>query len=445
MSFRNLLLERLKQSDTQFDEVLFRLEESYPGLRGQISAREALSQRAIQLIRFLEQDPEGLSHLCQRLGEPFTIPGKALVELEKLLERAEITEDRMRSVFSRYLKTLGKEVLWNSPNLTSQPLWDELLSYLADPVWMHSDNKHHLLEFISRLAPYSAGHSPHLRNWVHKTATALGIPPPGAFHAGNSVDEKTQPYLLLALSPEGNYYTLYAWFMNDPGEYHRIYEEKLGANLNDMPRHLNAILVRDEITATCRLGHPPILEFFLPASLLNHGLDQWRLPGEKRPLSTQYCLVLRAGERLWYKRWMPDWGRYWHRHCGALCEAANQHHAIWLERPARGGYSTHLDGGQWIFGLDFVPDSDCLETLLEAGVGILLWPRQEAKQEAERIIPSIKTQMKQQIIQDLPEWLRKWRKAYWEKCDETGSMALLWDDPQRMPDDYRPLPPPPDF
>jgi hypothetical protein len=82
-----------------------------------------------------------------------------------------------------------------------------------------------------------------------------------------------------------------------------------------------------------------------------------------------------------------------------------------------------------------------LETLLEAGVGILLWPRQEAR----RIIPSIKTQMKQQIIQDLPEWLRKWRKAYWDKCGETGSMALLWDDPQRMPDDYRPLPPYPDF
>jgi len=107
MSLRNLLLERLKQSDTQFEEVLFRLEESYPGLRGQISAVEALSQRAIQLIRFLEQDAQGLSHLCQRFGEPFTVPGNALVELEKLLKKANIAEDRMRAVFSRYLKTLG--------------------------------------------------------------------------------------------------------------------------------------------------------------------------------------------------------------------------------------------------------------------------------------------------------------------------------------------------
>ncbi len=432
MSFRNLLLERLNQLlVAQFDEVLFRLENSYPGLRSQFRTDVAISQRAIDLIDFLKQKTEGLNHLCQRLEEPFTVPGKTLIELEKLLENSGIAEDRMRSVFSCYLKTLGEEASWNPPNLASQPLWDALLSYLADPAWMHSDNKHHLLEFISRLAPY-AGHPSALQHWVRKTATALGIPPPGTFHAGNSVDEKTQPYLLLALSREGNYYTLYAWFMSDPGEYHRIYEEKLGANLNDMPRHLNAILVRDEITATCRLGCPPILEFFLPVSLLNHGLDQWRLPGEKRPLSTQYCLVLRSWERLGYRHWLPDWGRYWNR--GALCEAANQHHAIWLECSTREEYSTHLDGGQWIFGLDFIPDSKCLENLLEAGVGILLWPRQEA----EQIITSIKTQMEQQIIQDLPEWLRKWRKAYWEKCGETGPLSLLWDDPQRCPKDLPP-------
>jgi len=193
---------------------------------------------------------------------------------------------------------------------------------------MHSDNKHHLLEFISRLAPYSASYSAHLRKWVRKAATALGIPPPGAFHASNLVDEKIQPYLLLALPPEGNYYTLHAWFMSDPGEYEKIYEKALGANLNDIPKHLKAILMRDEITATCRLGRPPILEFFLPVSLLNHDFDQWRLPDERAPLSTQYCLVLRAGERLWYKRWIPNWGRYWNLHCGSLCKSANQHYAI---------------------------------------------------------------------------------------------------------------------
>jgi hypothetical protein len=438
-------IERLKlQSDTQFDELLFRLENSYPKLHGHISSSVALSQRAIQLIRFLEQDTDGLGHLGKQLNEPFTVPCTAMAELENLLQRAKIPDDTVRRVFDAYLKTLGNQATWVSLDYTSKPLWECLFRDLLDPSWMKSSEQHHLLQFIGRLAPY-ASHpfALRLRGWIRKTAIALGVAPPRIFHVDHRLhesEEKPQPYLLLALSPEGNYYMLHAWFMSDPGEYDRIYEEKLGSTLDDMPRHLNIILAKPEITDAYRWGNPPVLEFFLPVKLLNRDLDQWRLPGEKRPLSTQYCLVVRAGERLWGKRWIPDWGRYWNLHRSALCEAADRRRTAWLTRPQR-GYSLHLNSGRWLFGLHFVPDSDCLETLLEAGIGILLWPRQEVK----RITLSIKTQIAEQITQDLPEWLRQWRNAYWEKCGETGPLSLLWDDPRRQPNYHEPLPPHPDF
>lgn len=95
-----------------------------------------------------------------------------------------------------------------------------------------------------------------------------------------------------------------------------------------------------------------------------------------------------------------------------------------------------------MFGLGFVPDAKCLETLLDTGVGILLWSRRRIKPTT---LDEIKAQIAEQRIRDLPEWLRQWRGARWQDSRETGPLILLWDDPQRVPDVGQPLPPHPDF
>jgi hypothetical protein len=445
MSFKNLLLERLKrQPIAQFDEVQFRLENSYSGLRSQISAGAAISQRAIQLIRFLEQDPEGLDRLVEQLGITFTVPCAAIVELENLLQRAKIPEDTVRCVFDDYLGELEDQADWEQSDYASKPLWECLFDDLLDPVWMGSSEQHHLLQFISRLVPYSASHSLHLRSWVQKTAAALDIPPPSPrmSHVGTSRDKKPQPYLLLALSPGGNYYSLQAWFRSGPGKDEEIYAEKLGFTIDDLPKQLSIILKKPPITKACWAGNPPVLEFFLPIGLLNCDPDQWQLPGEKSPLSTLYGLVVRPGERLWDKRWIVNWGRYWSQHCGTLCEAANHLRTVWLARAATRRYSVHLRTGRWIFCLHFVPHDGCFEALLDAGVAILLWPRRRITQAA---LSELRTQMAERTIQELPEWLRQWRQDYWEAHRKTGPLSLLWDDPYRLPDYQRPLPLHPDF
>lgn len=85
---------------------------------------------------------------------------------------------------------------------------------------------------------------------------------------------------------------------------------------------------------------------------------------------------------------------------------------VWLTHAKERRYDAHLREGRWIFCLHFVPVGDCFETLLDAGVAILLWPRRRMTLST---LSEVKTQMAGRMIRGLPEWLRQWRLAYWEE------------------------------
>ena len=93
--------------------------------------------------------------------------------------------------------------------------------------------------------------------------------------------------------------------MSDVDKLEKICGKKIGFTFDEMPRRLKEILDDDRVTGACLAGKPPILEFFLPVNLLNLDLDQWQPPGEIKPLSTKYCLVVRAWERFGEPRWRP--------------------------------------------------------------------------------------------------------------------------------------------
>ena len=220
--------------------------------------------------------------------------------------------------------------------------------------------------------------------------------------------------------------------MSDVDKPEKICVKKIGFTFDEMPRRLKEILDDDRVTGACLAGKPPILEFFLPVNLLNLDLDQWQPLGEIKPLSTKYCLVVRAWERFGERRWRPDWGRYWGQFQHTLRERADHRHSAWLTcRDGKCG--AHFNKGRWVFSLCFVPDTACFEWLLDSGVGILLWPRREIEQSDQT---AVKRQVTRQAIQSLPEWLRLWRLRYWEKTGKTaGPLSLLWDDPNRLPKD----------
>ncbi len=436
MNLRNLFLEHLTPlSNSQFDELMFvNLEQIYPDLKGHINVSGSTpKQRSMELIRFLEQKEHGLQELCKELGQPFTVPYAAIMELEELLRRIAIPEDPediVRHAFHVYLNTLGEQASWELPDYTARPIWDSLFPYLLDRSWMSSSGQNHLIHFVSHLAS-STNQPVELKDWVRKTAKELGVtlPPEFTLPPGPPVE---QSYLLLAVSPEGGYYTLHAWFMSHPDKSDRIYEKKLGNTVDKMPQYLKTILADPRVIEVCLAGKPPVLEFFLPINLLSFDLDQWKPPGEIRPLSAQYCLVVRAWERFGEQRWVPDWGRYWRQFKHTLSETASSPYTAWLTCPD-GQCSTHFDKGRWVFSLCFVPDSAFFERLLGGGVSIILWPRQEMAQNEQ---DKLKCEVDEQKIGNLPEWLRRWRLRHWEETEKTtGPLSLLWDDPQRWPKD----------
>ncbi len=445
MSLRVLLLERLVQlSSPQFEEVLFGLESSYPALRGKADVPGGTqSQRAMQLIRFVEQDANGLSRLCKQLAEPFTVPCTAVVELQNLLQQEEIAEETVRHVFYAYLNTLGEQAKWVLPDLSIRPLWDCLFDYLLDPSWMKSSGQNHLINFIGHLAPHvnSASQRRALQKWVSKTAAELGISKP-RFPPNPDLQEESQTYLLLAVSPEGGYYTLRAWFTDTPEVFDRISEKSLGSNLDNLPKRLKEVLDDSKVTEACLRGNAPILEFFLPVNLLNRDLDEWTPTGEKRPLSAQYGLVVRAGERLWGKYWLPNWGRTWKDLRKVLGEKVGRRRTAWLSCPEDCRCSRHLRSGRCVIGLWFVPDTENFETLLGSGVAILLWSRVAMKRTTQ---DQLKRQLAREAIKALPEWLRQMRTDHWERSQRIEPLSLLWDDPQRLPDDYQPMESHPDL
>ncbi|MCP4702718.1 MAG: metallophosphoesterase [Gammaproteobacteria bacterium] len=437
MSFRYLLSEKLaKLLPTQFDNLLFSLENIYPKLRTQADILGASSQRAMNLIRFVEQQPKGLLLLCENLRKqkvlPLSIPCDAIIELETLLSRADIVnEGVMRKVFDRYLKKLGRQAIWARPDCTGQPLWQCLLAHLADPGWMNGTSQHHLLHFINLLIPY-AQQADLLHDWVCSTASKLGIPPPKLPRAKPETAhaEAIQHYVLLAVSPEGGYYNLLVWFIGGRDR-KMIYNEKLGKKdkLDEaMPKHLDKVLKHPQISGLSRMGRAPVLEFFLPINLLNRNLDRWKPEKHTRPFSTEYRVVLRHWERLSKECGSALWGDYWNRYCYTLEEQAKAPRVIWFSSPPDGGYAKHLRKGRYVFGLRFVPDKHCFESLRDAGVAIMLWPR---KPITRKEYPNIT----RQLIRDLPEWLRQIREDHWEKYENTGSLSLLWDNPQRLPDE----------
>ena len=220
-----------------------------------------------------------------------------------------------------------------------------------------------------------------------------------------------------------------------------ISEKPLGSNLEDLPERLREVLGSPKITDACLRGNAPILEFFLPVNLLNRDPDQWTPPREK-PLSAEYGLVVRAGERLWGKHWLADWGRIWKELYQVLGEKASSRRSAWLACPEDCRCGKLLRRGRCVIGLCFKPNTACFETLFANGVCILLWSRTDTEPAAQ---DQLKRQLSRQFIRTLPEWLRKRRVEQWENFQQTEPLSLLWDDPERVPDNYELMEPHPDL
>ncbi|MCP4701703.1 MAG: hypothetical protein GY862_33320 [Gammaproteobacteria bacterium] len=288
--------------------------------------------------------------------------------------------------------------------------------------------------YIQRLA--HTLNSAELKQWAEQTAQTLHIKLPDLIEEEPaSATEEFSPHLLLGLDKKDGYYTLYAWIEDEPEEFRCIITpEKIDPEEpENFKKRMANIFTLPDVSIPCTQGRLQTLEFFLPVGFLNRNLDTWT-PEKEKLLGASYRLIFRCAERLFKGMWRHDWGTYWKRDKTYYSAETSQQYCAWFEKPPE-CYADSLGKEKCVLGLEFVPDENDFEELFQDGAAILLWCRPDSK-EQDRL--GLKNDSDQRRIAELPDWLLKERQQRWKKTrrSSTGPLALLWDDPDRLPKQF---------
>ncbi|MCP4702142.1 MAG: hypothetical protein GY862_35570 [Gammaproteobacteria bacterium] len=412
---------------------------SYPGgLEALLDTLRFFDDKTVQyqcLTEFvgkIEKENPDASTNEVRTGEIFS--AALLLKLNRAIEQAKLDDKRLNWAYQTSLNELML-LEQDIPELRGEALFISLLeALLALPL---KDDKHPALDFLSRLVPYAKKNNL-LRQWIEKAASELKLPASEKGRLRSLWGISTQQdelnfYVLISLQqerPQSAKYILRAWYVDFCGEPRPIegWKDTVTELDNEMPHLLRDILnnVRKAVP-NAQKYMPWILEFFLPLDLLNRDLDKWTSSGDI-PISVSYPLAVRAAERL-DGDWIAGWMTYWQPEC--LCEPADTRRVEWFERP--GGklcYADVLEQGKICLKTKFSPDTNCLQTMLQEGAGIILWPRSRLDQ---KIITQLQSNFKRVKLQDIPKSLQKIRRNLYKNNRSPGFFSLLWDDPNRVP------------
>ncbi|MCP3915464.1 MAG: SIR2 family protein [bacterium] len=188
--------------------------------------------------------------------------------------------------------------------------------------------------------------------------------------------------------------------------------------------------------------------FLLPRAWLCHpvhGLAPTPEQVPEPPLGKRHRVVVRSLERTRspraralldqaWQRWMAEGGAPLDLTDSDLAGGANLERGVWLrapdsEHPAL--LQTVADGESTCVVLEpgsdeWPPDSKALDTLLQAGVPVVLWVRKKGEVDLRQ---TARDALAQVPLHDLPQRICDWRK----QSHEPLGLTLLYDDADRMP------------
>jgi len=308
-----------------------------------------------------------------------------------------------------------------------------------------ADVPHPLLRFVKRLRNFAeADAAQRIDAWIEAVADALGCPvdevAPVAPPAQQPAVQRQPLYLLVELIPQIGTatYQIQAWIWSERRQ-EMIYADHATHTIDDVPGlvlHLLELIENDRIQAHAE----PIIELFLPASLLNLEIKDWPSEIPDLPLMLQYCFVIRSYERANQRRFWPRWFGIWHdlgdMHCPAYQVPVATVDAI--DHNQLPNMYVQLEQAALLTILCPLPgmieaQKQFFTTLLFAGVPIALWHRAFADDQISR--QQIYSELRQCLLHHLPEstWIRQ--KQAWTPQGRAADkhLALLWDDPNRLP------------
>jgi len=313
-----------------------------------------------------------------------------------------------------------------------------------------------LFEFVERLASQKQKMRGKLKQWVDEVARFLGKADLIGSLRAKLADESShpsliQPYMMVKLDSddfEPTKFKLQAWFLYEEWE-----ELELGDKsytLSGLSEGFERLLqVMQKCSGLWVAEKEPIIEVFLPISLLNYDLNQWTIlysSDETVPINLRYPLVIRSLDRVYSNgyRWKEEMHRLWLAKWHALKEQMASYvpkycDAVYCNTSFRVRAVDDI-----CLALTFVPTSTpdfnkthILSTIIQMGIPIALWPRQGASHNAESDFQELfQSILSENGLNTLPESVLTKRKSRLEDSQHpVHYVTLLWDDPTRLPPD----------
>jgi vWA-MoxR associated protein C-terminal domain/vWA-MoxR associated protein middle region 0/Effector-associated domain 2 len=262
-------------------------------------------------------------------------------------------------------------------------------------------------------------------------------------------------YLIIQIDPDpidGNQLLVSHWRQWDPD----VWRPQRGADIqvtqSTLEAEVDRLIANMEIMLGARTDVASLgelwLEFVLPADLLNLPVQLWSktpLINEKIPLALDHPIVVRSLERLRTPRLHLAWRRRWAH------MATGQVRPYW-SRPSGDSYFTRL-AAELSYDQDIMsvvlseppdPGNDTahreINAALQAGIPAIIWHRSNCSLTEFR--DAVMTMVADGGLVHLPQRIAAIRREALRLSAATPGhpgreVALLWDDPERLPDPPR--------
>lgn len=266
-------------------------------------------------------------------------------------------------------------------------------------------------------------------------------------------------YLMIWLKTapqEVNRYFVRAWFASETFERTGIEWEKeplllpklenLTFTLTQISQEILPLLLIECGKNRCAQSDLTI-EFFLPHNLFNHQVDQWLIEESLfLPIGVEYRVVVRSEERLSspYLRKRKEWEKKWLQlkelsssPCTNLFVSGDCH---WRELYARltDKNSESILGCQITTISNLSDQTNIFNAILQSAIPVAVWFRQNLDINCQNAL----NQVLNCQIAELPDVVQSCRTEAFKCSDEPhigAHLALLWEDPHRLPPDITPL------
>jgi hypothetical protein len=407
-----------------------------------------------ETIKACEKELEEVNKAISDALNPYSIfPNEMLAELLETLKNAGLSENDLKNAYHTSIPA-------SIPDYFPEINLPSAVAHLADI------REKPILEFIQRTAAVTDKKTAqNLKGLSEQIASEREISP-DAKQTQPEAPRKADPfapYLLVIIRPDpGNenkedrekLYTVQMFFWRNAKENISWYDHNNPpVPLDNIPELLNDNLAKDRNGVPRKPSEvPETIELFLPVELISCDADQWPLKKRrfKSKIGKQYHVVIRSFERLEelcseelpsesnptnpivYKEWAERWEQF---------QRLNDSDAVfWICEPDEYEEAESLCDEleceeHTCIMMAFQPSDEFLDVILETGIPVALWFRNEGQTTLtpKEIRDKIESLISGKDLCRLPGLIKEIRKK--AKKNVIGDhLTLFWEDYDRIPE-----------